>query len=263
MTGKIPRTFVSQLLCLIPHTHTHSPYKTRALFFFSSSSKHHEQKQTTTTCPLLPPSHPVFPQEPKHIAHPVSLIFLTTNAPYHQVGFRSTIPTTRPISTSVSLAPSSFFVVPFKSPREPISNKLLTLFNPHLYFYPDEHTNPPTITWEDPRPAYYMAQERGQYAPPPPGIQGQGRSSPYPQQVQQQQVVQTVNSDGTVTTITSNGQPIYIHQGVPQQQQQFQQQQQMQSRGPSLGTSIMGAAVVSSLLRPRPRVVVAPRRRRF
>ncbi|KFH69471.1 hypothetical protein MVEG_04283 [Podila verticillata NRRL 6337] len=136
-------------------------------------------------------------------------------------------------------------------------------------FYVDERTNPPTITWEDPRPAYYMAQERGQYAPPPPGIQGR---SPQPQQqnMQQQQTIQTVNSDGsiTTTTITSNGQqPIHITQTVPPQQQQQQQpqqqqQQQQQSSGRGVGRAIVGAAVVSSMLRPRP-VVVAPRRRRF
>ncbi|KAF9301167.1 hypothetical protein BGZ74_007026 [Mortierella antarctica] len=138
------------------------------------------------------------------------------------------------------------------------------------YFYVDERANPPTVTWEDPRPAYYMAQERGQYAPPPPGAQGRSpgyqTQSPQPQQQQQYQT-QTINPDGTVTTVTSN-QPIHITQAStpqPQQQQQQQpqqqQQQQQQRKGPGVGTAIVGAAVVSSLLRPR--VVVAPRRRRF
>ncbi|KAG9071216.1 hypothetical protein KI688_008761 [Linnemannia hyalina] len=145
--------------------------------------------------------------------------------------------------------------------------------NHQANFYVDENTNPPTITWEDPRPAYYMAQERGQYAPPPPGIQAsssaQQRRSPPPQPQPQQQPVQTVihNADGTVTTLTSqSNQPIIIQSAAPQQQQQQQQQpqvQQAQSSGPGLGRTIVGAAVVTSLLRPRPRVVVAPRRRRF
>ncbi|KAF9346710.1 hypothetical protein BGX26_001784 [Mortierella sp. AD094] len=125
------------------------------------------------------------------------------------------------------------------------------------FFYIYERTNPPMTTWEDPRPAYYMAQERGQYAPPP-GIEG--RPPVQDQQQQQFQTVQTVQKDGTTTTttITSNGQPIQIvNQPAPQQQQQ---QQQQQSSGPSVGRAIVGTAVVTSLLRPR--VVVAPRRRR-
>ncbi|KAF9920776.1 hypothetical protein FBU30_009286 [Linnemannia zychae] len=132
------------------------------------------------------------------------------------------------------------------------------------YFYIDERTNPPTVTWEDPRPAYYMAQERGQHTPPPPGIQSQSYS-PQPQQQGQRQpqyqTVQTIqHNDGTTTTITSNGQPIQVLQASPQQQQQ--QQQQQRSSGSSLGSAVLGAAVVSSMLRPRTRVVVAPRRRR-
>lgn len=135
-------------------------------------------------------------------------------------------------------------------------------------FFIDERTNPPTITWEDPRPAYYMAQERGQYAPPPPGMQSSPsahqRGSPQPQQQQQQvQTVHTIqNADGSITTLSSSGnQPIIIQSPSPQQQQP--QVQQAQSKGPSLGRTIVGAAVVSSVLRPRPRVIVAPRRRRF
>ncbi|KAF8968208.1 hypothetical protein BGZ46_010922 [Entomortierella lignicola] len=165
--------------------------------------------------------------------------------------------------------------------QRPLPPGWASQFDPvsQAYFYIDERTNPPTITWEDPRPAYYIAQERGQYAPPPPGVQGrnfaQQMNSPIPQpqqQVQQQSVHTVQNSDGTVTTITSTGQqPIHIHsQSAPQQQQQQIQQQpqqmqtqQQQSSGPSLGRTIVGAAVVSSLLRPRTRVVVAPRRRRF
>ncbi|KAG0058116.1 hypothetical protein BGZ89_001552 [Linnemannia elongata] len=141
--------------------------------------------------------------------------------------------------------------------------------NHQAYFYVDERTNPPTITWEDPRPAYYMAQERGQYAPPPPGMQASPssahqRRSPQPSPQPQVQTVHTIqNADGSVTTMTSSGnQPIIIQSAAPQQQQQQQPQvQQVHSKGPSLGRTIVGAAVVSSLLRPR--VVVAPRRRRF
>lgn len=127
----------------------------------------------------------------------------------------------------------------------------------------DEHTNPPTITWEDPRPAYYMAQERGSFAPPPPGMQGSQSRSPQPQPQQTQQTV-IHNADGSITTLTSNSnQPIVIQSASPQQQPQQQQPQQQGRSGPSLGTAIVGTAVVSSLLRPRPRVIVAPRRRRF
>ncbi|KAF9899681.1 hypothetical protein EC991_008450 [Linnemannia zychae] len=141
--------------------------------------------------------------------------------------------------------------------------------NHQAYFYVDENKNPPTVTWEDPRPAYYMAQERGQYAPPPPGIQAS--SSAHQRNYSQhspQPPVQTVhtiqNADGSITTMTSSGnQPIIIQSPAPQQQQQQQQPQvqHVQSSGPSLGRTLVGAAVVSSLLRPR--VVVAPRRRRF
>ncbi|KAG0014912.1 hypothetical protein BGZ81_000191 [Podila clonocystis] len=155
--------------------------------------------------------------------------------------------------------------------QRPLPPGWISQFDPthQAYFYVDERTNPPTVTWEDPRPAYYMAQERGQYAPPPPGAQGRSpvyqTQSPQPQQQQYQ--TQTHNADGTVTTITSN-QPIHISQASPQPQQQ--QQQQQRSSGPGVGTAIVGAAVVSSLLRPRPVVVgprrpliVAPRRRRW
>ncbi|KAG0249797.1 hypothetical protein BGZ95_007411 [Linnemannia exigua] len=139
--------------------------------------------------------------------------------------------------------------------------------NHRAYFYVDENTNPPTITWEDPRPAYYISQERGQYAPPPPGIQASStahqRRSPQPSPQPQVQTVHTIqNADGSITTMTSSGnQPIIIQSAAPQHQQQQQQFQNVHPSGPSLGRTIVGAAVVSSLLRPR--VVVAPRRRRF
>ncbi|KAF9150150.1 hypothetical protein BG015_008043 [Linnemannia schmuckeri] len=154
--------------------------------------------------------------------------------------------------------------------QRPLPPGWISQFDPNYqaYFYIDERTNPPTITWEDPRPAYYMAQERGQYAPPPPGMQGSSpsphqRRSPQPQQQQIQTVHTIQNADGTITTLTSNSnQPIIIQSASPQPQQQ-PQVQQVHSSGPSLGRTIVGAAVVSSLLRPRPRIVVAPRRRRF
>ncbi|KAF9547670.1 hypothetical protein EC957_008027 [Mortierella hygrophila] len=157
--------------------------------------------------------------------------------------------------------------------QRPLPPGWISQYDPthQAYFYVDENTNPPTITWEDPRPAYYMAQERGQYAPPPPGMQAsspaQQRRSPPPQPQSQpqpqQQPVQTVihNADGSVTTLTSqSNQPIIIQSAAPQQQQQ-PQPQQVHSSGPSVGRAIVGTAVVTSLLRPRPRVIVAPRRR--